>query len=365
MNFDIGAAWDSIKDGTKEIAEVAHEKTSFFHENYVSKVIPDCGKYGNEAKFVAEMLPGVAEYNAIKDGDWTAFAIAAGIDVAAIAIGAFSAGAGYAAVKGGETVAKAGVRVAAKELAEAGAEVIVRETVEAGVKKAVKETAEAGIEKVVKETVEAGAKVAAREATEAGAETVVRETVESGMETLARETVESGVEKATKEVAESGVEVAVKETAETGIERATLEVGQIIDKAHFPEYVDEIEKVTNREIVPQQKELLEKALKENDYEKLSKEATKAAREEFRKLKSSLIEEWEIMTDLKWPKYTDDVINEAGDVIKTAGQPYDAHHIIEVSTGGPNEWWNLHPARFPGEHQNGIHAAGSWARKIFG
>ena len=101
MDFDLGKTLDSIKDGTKEVTEVTHEKTRAFHENYVSKVLPDCGKYGDAAKFVAEMAPGVSEYNAIVDGDWTAFAIAAGIDIGAVAIGAFTAGAGYAAVKGG------------------------------------------------------------------------------------------------------------------------------------------------------------------------------------------------------------------------------------------------------------------------
>ena len=43
MNFELSHAIDSVKDGTKEVAEIAHEKTSEFHENYVSKVVPDCG----------------------------------------------------------------------------------------------------------------------------------------------------------------------------------------------------------------------------------------------------------------------------------------------------------------------------------
>ncbi len=29
-----------------------------------------------------------------------------------------------------------------------------------------------------------------------------------------------------------------------------------------------------------------------------------------------------------------------------GSKYDAHHIIENSYGGNNEWWNIHSARFP-------------------
>ena len=219
MKLDIGTTLDTTKDGIVEFAEMAHEEVCSFHDNYVSKVIPDCGKYGDAAKFVAEMIPGVAEYNAIKDGDWIAFAIAAGIDIAAIAIGAFTAGAGYAAVKGGGAVAKAGVRAAAKEIAEAGAEVIVREVVEVGVEKAVKETVEAGVEVVVRETVEAGVETAIRETVEAGAETVVRETIETTVETAVRETVEAGTEKAVKEVAEESSERLVREIADEGTKK--------------------------------------------------------------------------------------------------------------------------------------------------
>lgn len=206
MGFDLSNAWDSIKDGISETAEVAHTKTNEFHEKYVSKVTPDFGKYGDAAKFAAEMVPGVSEYNAIKDGDWQAFAIAAGIDIAAVAIGAFTTGAGYAAVKGGTSVAKAGVKVAVKEVAEAGEKKVVKETVEAGAKKVVKETVEAGVEKAVKETVEAGAEKAVKETAEVGVEKVAKETVEAGTEKVAKEVAEESTEKTMKEVAEKGTE---------------------------------------------------------------------------------------------------------------------------------------------------------------
>ena len=214
MNLDLGNAWDSIKDGTKEVTEVAHAKTSEFHESYVSKVLPDCGKYGDEAKFAAEMVPGVSEYNAIVDGDWTAFAIAAGIDIGAIAIGAFTAGAGYAAVKGGSTVAKTGAKVAVKEVAEAGAT------------KVVKEVAEEGAEKVVKEAAEAGAKKAVKEVAEESVEKVVKETVETGAEKVTKEVAEESVEKVAKEVAEEGTERVTKEAVSEGTEKATKELAE-------------------------------------------------------------------------------------------------------------------------------------------
>lgn len=316
MDFDLGKTLDSIKDGTKEVTEVTHEKTRAFHENYVSKVLPDCGKYGDAAKFVAEMAPGVSEYNAIVDGDWTAFAIAAGIDIGAVAIGAFTAGAGYAAVKGGTTVAKTGAKVAVKEVAEAGA------------KKVVKEVAEEGAEKAVKEIAEAGTKTTVKEVTEEGAEKTIKETAEK--------------------VASKGVK----------------EVGEKIDKKLVPEYLQEVEKITNREIKPQQMEKLQKALKEQEFVKLDPEKSKLHRKLFDNAKDRLIDEWEKNTGDKWPVYTEDVLNDAGEVIRKAGQRFDAHHLIESSFGGPNAWWNLHPAAFPSEHQGGIHAVDSLANLIF-
>ena len=328
MNLDLGNAWDSIKDGTKEVTEVAHAKTSEFHESYVSKVLPDCGKYGDAAKFAAEMVPGVSEYNAIVDGDWTAFAIAAGIDIGAIAIGAFTAGAGYAAVKGGSTVAKTGAKVAAKEVAEAGVKKVVKEVAGEGAEKLAKEAAEAGTKKVVKETAEGGAK------------------------------------KVVKEVAEDGTKKLAKEVTEEGTKKVTKEVGEKMSKELVPEYLHEVESITKREIKPAQMEKLQKALKEQDFVKLDPDKVKLHRKLFDNAKDKLIDEWEKNTGDKWPVYAKDILNDAGEVIRTAGQRFDAHHLIESSFGGPNAWWNLHPAAFPSEHQAGIHAINSLANKIF-
>ena len=175
MNLELGQSFDSFMDGTKEVAETAHVKTNEFHEKYISKVVPDCGKYGDVAKFVAEMAPGVSEYNAIREGDWQAFAIAAGLDVASIAVGAVTMGAGYAAAKGGAVAAKQGVKAAA------------REVLEAGTKKAAKEVTEAGAGKAVKEAAEAGAKKAAKEVAEAGAEKTTKEVVEADIKEIAKD----------------------------------------------------------------------------------------------------------------------------------------------------------------------------------
>lgn len=316
MDFDLGKAWDSVKEGTKEIAETAHVKTKEFHKNYVSKVIPDCGKYGDTAKFVAEMAPGVSEYNAIVEGDWTEFAIAAGIDVGALIIGACTAGAGYAAIKGGSVAAKAGTKIAVKEVAEAGT------------KKVVKKMTEESVEKVTKEVVEIGA------------------------------------QKAVKEVVEEGSMKTVRETTEKVVTKRTKEIGERLDKKLFPEYLQEVEKITNREIKPNQMEKLQRALKEQEFVKLDPEKSKLHRKLFDNAKDKLIDEWEKNTGDKWPVYAQDVLNDAGEVIRKAGQRYDAHHLIESSFGGSNAWWNLHPAAFPSEHQAGIHATNSFANLMF-
>lgn len=150
MDFNVAGAYDSFKDGTKEIAELTHEKTNELHKNYVSKVLPDCGKYGDKARFIAEMVPGVTEYNAIRDGNWEDFAIAAGLDVASLGIGAVTGGAGYAAIKGSGATAKAGTKLAVKEVAEAGTKKAVGETAE----KIAKKTAETRVGTIAKETIE-------------------------------------------------------------------------------------------------------------------------------------------------------------------------------------------------------------------
>ena len=325
MNIDVSHTMDSIKEGTKEVAETAQTKTSEFHENYVSKVIPDLGKYGDAAKFVAEMAPGVSEYNAIREGDWQAFAIAAGLDVAALAVGAVTAGSGYAAVKGGSTLAKTGVKTAAKEVAEAGAKKIAKETAEAGAEKVAKELAEAGAEKAAKELAEAGAEKAAKELAEAGAEKVVKEVAEAGAEKAVKEVAEAGAEKAVKEVAEAGTEKAAKEVAEADIEKLTKEyLKDIKVKSDFADTLSEAK------------------LDISKLEIQKPERVKALRLEFQNNKASLRKEWEKLYNREWPKYKEDVFNEVGIRIRKAGDYLDAHHFIPLQLGGTNVASNITP-----------------------
>lgn len=131
------------------------------------------------------------------------------------------------------------------------------------------------------------------------------------------------------------------------------------------EYVRDVEISTGIKLSPNQVDELKNALRNKEYKKLSVKDTASHRNEFNKVKNDIIEQWEKNTGQQWPTYSSDVISpDTGKVLRKAGDKYDAHHIIENSYGGEHEWWNIHPARFPNEHQAGIHGAYSPASELF-
>ena len=131
-------------------------------------------------------------------------------------------------------------------------------------------------------------------------------------------------------------------------------------------YVRDIEIRTGRSIPRNQREKLKEALRSKEYKKLTPEQTRKHRLEFDSVKEKIIREWEENTGQTWPRYSEDVISDkTGRVIRRKGTRYDAHHIIENTFDGEHEWWNIHPAKFPDEHQRGIHAKESPASEIFG
>jgi hypothetical protein len=146
MGIDFGKTLDAVGDGVKNVGEVGHKSMENFHKNYVSKITPKDGKFGDATKFVAEMVPGVSEYNAVREGDWKAFAIAGGIDVAMIGVTVATAGLATGAafgVKAGTEVGKTAVKTVMREGTEAVAEKTVKETGELGVKKVTIEVGQA------------------------------------------------------------------------------------------------------------------------------------------------------------------------------------------------------------------------------
>lgn len=138
-----------------------------------------------------------------------------------------------------------------------------------------------------------------------------------------------------------------------------------IDFDLIKKYIRDVESRTGRELPKNQIEKLKEALRNKEYKKLSPTETRKNRRSFNKIKDKLIDEWEIKTGQKWPTYVENVISEkTGEPVRRKGDKYDAHHIIENSFGGDHEWWNIHPAKFPNEHQSGIHGIGSPANDLF-
>jgi len=121
-------------------------------------------------------------------------------------------------------------------------------------------------------------------------------------------------------------------------------------------YVREVERITNLGVEGKQLNQLKQAMQQQEFKKLDYNSYTKHRKDFEKIKVKLRKEWEVNTGKKWPKYEKAIGN------KKIGDNYDAHHLIQVDHGGPNTWWNIHPANI-GEHSE-IHGTGSITREIF-
>lgn len=151
----------------------------------------------------------------------------------------------------------------------------------------------------------------------------------------------------------------------TGAARAGAAASRVGAQPAWGKYLNDIKAQTGLAVTPKQQKLIDEALSKKDYTRLSTVESKEHRAQFNKVKNELITQWEKQTGQSWPRYTEDLYSKNGTLVRRAGQPYDAHHIIESSYGGPNQWWNMHPARFPDQHQQGIHRAGGPSNQIFG
>jgi hypothetical protein len=132
----------------------------------------------------------------------------------------------------------------------------------------------------------------------------------------------------------------------------------------FKDYLSDVEKITGVDISYKQRKLLQEDIESHRYTKQTSEQNKIARQEFSKMRADLIEEWQHETGNKWGTYKDDLYSKNGKIIRCKGQRFDAHHLNELSYGGRPVWYNLHPARFPDQHQQSIHRKGGLCNKIF-
>ena len=132
----------------------------------------------------------------------------------------------------------------------------------------------------------------------------------------------------------------------------------------FRDYLSDIERITGTPMLDKQKRLIEEAVKNNKYMKLSPEKSKEHRREYSSKRKELIAEWERQTGMQWGRYTEPVYSKNGKIVRNVGDAYDFHHCILSSYSGDNQWWNGFPAKFPSEHQMGIHRKGGLCKKIF-
>lgn len=131
------------------------------------------------------------------------------------------------------------------------------------------------------------------------------------------------------------------------------------------DYVRDVETRTGVLLNEKQIAHLKDALRKKDFKHVTPKEVTQNRRDFDAMKDELIAEWERQTGQKWPRYSENVPKKNGKpgFSRLKGDPYDAHHLIENELDGPAVWWNIHPARFPDQHQGGIHGSGSPLRKL--
>ena len=133
---------------------------------------------------------------------------------------------------------------------------------------------------------------------------------------------------------------------------------------YIREYLKDIQSQTGYRIEPNQRMELFEYIRTHGTVKPSQQELARRRAEFGKNRDALIREWEKNTGKKWPTYTEPVISSrTGRIIKPTGSKYDAHHIQPLENNGGNIWQNITPARYPEQHQGGIHRADGPLRNL--
>lgn len=107
------------------------------------------------------------------------------------------------------------------------------------------------------------------------------------------------------------------------------------------------------------------SLRQDLFRRITPEETMEKRIEFDKMKPDLIREWEIHNHRPWPRYEHDVYSEAGNVIRSKGGLFDAHHAHPLGMGGENTVGNITPMNAVNHYdKQGIHAPGGAYDQLF-
>ena len=131
------------------------------------------------------------------------------------------------------------------------------------------------------------------------------------------------------------------------------------------EELDELQDEYNNEL----KELSEypETIKNTDLEdwnKISEYENQNMRLDYKLNKNNMIDQWEINNDKEWPVYNEEVYSKNGNLIRNAGDRYDAHHIKPLEFGGENLFDNLTPMHAKDHYDHsGIHSSDGIYGKI--
>lgn len=102
----------------------------------------------------------------------------------------------------------------------------------------------------------------------------------------------------------------------------------------------------------------------SSWERVSPEIVAQKREAFNDIKADLKSQWEDANGMEWPKYQEDVYSDNGNIIRKAGNDYDAHHIRPLCLGGENEASNITPLHARDHYdKQGIHATDTPYNKL--
>jgi hypothetical protein len=131
------------------------------------------------------------------------------------------------------------------------------------------------------------------------------------------------------------------------------------------QYARDMETRSGIKITDQQRLTLKNELQSKKFEKLLPERYAEHRKIYTDKKAEQIRsDWEKNTGQKWPTYLENGYKKNGGTLYEVGDPYQIHHIIHQSHGGPHKWWNVHPVPQSG-HQGGIHGSKAPGQKLHG
>lgn len=188
-------------------------------------------------------------------------------------------------------------------------------------------------------------------ATAAGVEKVSTETVKE----VGKETVKKAVDIGKRiDISKPATEM---EASKVDISKRIAPVSEIKGKDISETLKDYISDLKSKSEFPD----TIKGFDSSRLEMQSPEQVAKLREEFVDSRTQLRNEWEELNHQEWPKYKEDVYNEAGVRIRKAGDCYDAHHIQPLQLGGKNEVSNITPLDL-NKHQE-IHSQNGSCTKL--